>query len=298
MHCAEVGERLPELLNGSLAGEERSQLEAHLRGCEACRLELEDTKLAAGVFAAHLPSAAIVALAWDHPPGVDPELARQHLELCPECAEELAQVRASRVLETQTASVVPLRRPATLQPWFGAAAAGVVAAFVGGLWWGDARQGQRLNEALARQRETEQRLSAAEGEAQRLRQAESELRARTERLAAPQVNVPILELLPGPAQARQVGGGTAELVVPPGAELAVLMLSVPDAGARNVAAEVRDGKGALLWKGEGLKPNPLGGYTLGIPVALLPDGPVHIVLSAPGTPALKQSFEFRVRRAP
>jgi hypothetical protein len=298
MHCAEVGERLPELLNGSLAGEERSQLEVHLRGCEACRLELEDTRLAAGVFAAHLPSAALVALAWDRPPGVDPELARQHLELCPECAFELAQVRESRALETQTATVVPLRRPAPLRPWLGAAAAGIVAAFVGGLWWGDARQGQRLSEAVARQRETDQRLSAAEAEALRLRQAEAELRARAEHVGGPQVNVPILELLPGPAQARQIGGGTAELLIPPGAELAVLMLSVPDAGARPVAVEVRDAKGALLWKGEGLKPNPLGGYALGIPVALLPEGPVHIVLSAPGTQSFKQSFVFRVRRTP
>src|SRR5262245_31021539 len=95
MQCAEASERLPELLNGSLAGEERAQLESHLRGCAGCQQELTETRLAAGVFAAHLPAAAIIALAWDRPPGLDPELARRHLELCPECAQELAEARES-----------------------------------------------------------------------------------------------------------------------------------------------------------------------------------------------------------
>src|SRR5262249_22643538 len=127
-----------------------------------------------------------------------------------------------------------------------------------------------------------------------LQSSAAELAADRQRLASPQLNVPVLELLPGPSQARQAGGGTAELVLPAGAPYALLMLSLPEAGAQPVAAELRDGKDALLWRGSGLRANSLGAYSLGIPAPLLPDGPLRIVLSAPG--AVRQRFEFRVRR--
>jgi len=297
--CAEIAERLPELLNGSLEAGERARLEAHLQGCAACRQELHEVRLAAAVFAAHLPSDALVALAWDRPPsGLDPELARRHLELCPECAAELQQVLESRALETEVAQVVPLRRPLPPRRWLGhgAVSAALVAAFAGGAWWRGTREERRLAESEVRGAELATRLASAEEKARELQASAAELAADRQRLAAPQLNVPVLELLPGSPQARQAGGGTAELALPASAPYALLMLSLPEAATQPIAAELRDGKDALVWKGSGLRANSLGAYSLGIPAALLPEGPLRIVLSAPG--AARQSFEFRVRRTP
>src|SRR5690242_2639193 len=100
MNCDDAIEFLPWLLNGSLEAGERDEVRRHLATCERCRAALTDTRDAWGIFSQHLPSEALVALAYgETPAGIDPVLAERHLASCPQCAAELELARTSRRLE-------------------------------------------------------------------------------------------------------------------------------------------------------------------------------------------------------
>src|SRR3954453_20110615 len=100
MNCDESIERLPWFLNGTLEGGEHDEVRRHLETCERCRTALNDTREAWAIFGQHLPSEALVALAYGEPPaGIDPDLAERHLASCPQCAAELELARTSRHLE-------------------------------------------------------------------------------------------------------------------------------------------------------------------------------------------------------
>jgi hypothetical protein len=100
MNCDEAIELLPWLLNGALEEGERREVRRHLETCERCRIAWAETREAARIFSQHLPSEALVALAYGEPPaGIDPALAERHLASCPECAAELELARTSRRLE-------------------------------------------------------------------------------------------------------------------------------------------------------------------------------------------------------
>lgn len=89
MNCETAIELLPWYLNGTLDESERREVREHLAGCEACRQALEDTRLAWTIHDQHIPSEALVALAWgESPEGYDPDLLERHLRSCPECAAE------------------------------------------------------------------------------------------------------------------------------------------------------------------------------------------------------------------
>ncbi len=196
MLCPEAVERLPELLNGSLPSEPRAEVEAHLADCAPCREEWEETRQGAAVFSAHLPTDALVALAWDRPlPGLDPDLARRHLDACADCREDLALARESRSRERAEERLAPRRvswaLPASL------AAGLVAAALVAGFALGSRRAQTHLAQADAARRQAVETAARFGAETDHLRQVESELRARLARLAAPRINLPVLELLPG-----------------------------------------------------------------------------------------------------
>ena len=100
MNCDDVSELLPWLLNGSLESGEKDEVRRHLATCERCRAALGETREAWTTFDQHLPSEALVALAWgETPSGVDAAVAARHLESCPQCAAELELARMSRQLE-------------------------------------------------------------------------------------------------------------------------------------------------------------------------------------------------------
>jgi hypothetical protein len=144
--CQEAAERLPWLLNGTLGDEESRSVREHVRGCAACRRELEEVRQAARVFGAHLPAQTLVDLAWDRAIApADADLARRHLESCAACADELALVRASRQAEAESAAAAPMehtvvpfpiraaRRPA-LARYAGLAASVLIALLAGVMW--------------------------------------------------------------------------------------------------------------------------------------------------------------------
>jgi anti-sigma factor RsiW len=100
LNCDQVAELLPWYLNGTLDEEEQGEVRVHLEGCTKCRQALDETRLAWRIYDQHLPSEALVALAWgETPEGLDPDVLERHLETCAECAAELEMVRTSRKLE-------------------------------------------------------------------------------------------------------------------------------------------------------------------------------------------------------
>jgi hypothetical protein len=263
-------EGLPELFNGTLEPERKAQLHAHLAACGACRAEWEETRLGAAVFDTHLPADAIVAMAWDRAPtSVESSLAQQHVESCSECADDLAAARESRARETEFGLPPAPRKafgvlPATL------AAALAVVAFGAGVYWGEAR--------------ARPQVVATDS-------------TRAPEALSPQLNLPVLELLPGSSQSRQAAPSEPELVIGAGDSFAALLLSV-QTQPRPVTIELRNEKGIVLWKGAGLRPSALGGYSVGLPAELLEDGAYSIVLSLDGRPRPAETFSFRVRRRP
>ena len=113
MNCDQAIEFLPWLLNGTLEAGERDEVRRHLATCESCRAALNDTQEAWTIFGQHLPSDALVALAYgETPTGVDPAVTERHLASCPECAAELELARTSRHLEEDDkVAVFPGTRP-------------------------------------------------------------------------------------------------------------------------------------------------------------------------------------------
>lgn len=82
-------ELLPWLLNGTLEPQEREDLRTHLKDCEDCRRELEETRQAMDVFQQHVPAGDLIAHAEGREAELPQSVVDAHLESCPECAEEL-----------------------------------------------------------------------------------------------------------------------------------------------------------------------------------------------------------------
>jgi hypothetical protein len=286
--CQEAIELLPWLLNGTLEAEEAQRVRAHLEGCRSCRNELGETRWAAAVFGTHVSSEALVALAWDRPAeGVDLDLGRRHVKSCAACAEELALVRESRRLES-VAEMRPVARPVPFALRYGSLAAALLVGFGAGA----------LSLRLMADRSAEERaqrltgrIGELEGEVQRLRDSESGLQGEVRRLESPEPNLPIVEVLPDSAIARSARTPETRVVVPKGTRLVALVL-----GSERVSsparAELRNAAGEVVWTGNDLRPSRLGGYTLGLPVTLLPDGQYTLVLRpARGAP---ETYSIRV----
>ena len=144
MTCEHAVEQLPWLLNGSLEAGERDEVWHHLETCESCRRALEETREAWSVFAQHLPSQNLVALAWGEPPS---DAVQEHLASCPQCAAELELARMSRRLEEEdNVALFPAARPQreagrAYRGWRAAAiAASLAGVIAAGGWFQERRQ--------------------------------------------------------------------------------------------------------------------------------------------------------------
>jgi hypothetical protein len=152
MTCDHAIERLPWLLNGTLEAAERDEVRHHLETCESCPRALSETREAWSVFAQHLPSQNLVALAWGETPS---EVVEEHLASCARCAAELELVRMSRRLEEEdNIALFPAAKPrpaAVPRRWQAAAIAAGLAAVVSAFGWIQAdRQADELSTRLAR----------------------------------------------------------------------------------------------------------------------------------------------------
>jgi len=159
-----VIEKLPWLVNGTLAEGERSEVEEHLAGCPDCRAELALTRDAFLVYSTHLPPAVLVVYA-ETPPGdrltidgetVDRRSVDAHLAHCDDCREELEMVRESRaflgaeeVAPAEDEAVLPFVRPpaetagAPGRGWMPVALAAslLLAMVLAGGWWFESQDG-------------------------------------------------------------------------------------------------------------------------------------------------------------
>ncbi len=294
--CPFVSERLPWLLTGALDPEEARQLRAHLASCPTCRRDLHSARLAGEVFEAHLPAAVLVDLAWNRPPGgIEPELARRHLERCPTCAEQLALARESRRLESEAEA--PSRVPSFASaPWrWGALAAVLPLAFVGGAVWRASRDSAHLASLQVQKRNLEARVGDLQGELERGQVKGRVLEHQVERLAEPQPNVAVIEVFPNSSAMRSVrSAGESQVTMPADAAWVVLLLNLERTPTAPATVEVRDSARAVIWQGAGLRPNQLGGYTLAIPSRLLPQARYEVTLFTPArTPLAVYSLRLR-----
>lgn len=295
MDCQQVTDGLPRLLSGALPAEEDRQARGHLASCASCAREFEEVRLISQVVAAHLPAGTLVDLAWDRPPtGIDAGLARRHLEGCAACAEELALTRESRGLEAQAQ-----RRSSTSVPlvWrWGALAAGLPLAFVGGLLWRTARDSADLAARESEKQALETRISELRTEVRREQEDGQALKQQIDRLAGPQPNVPVVEIFPDSLALRSAQASPNQVVVAADAAWVVLLLGSQKAPSGPAVVEARDQAGKVVWRGSGLRPSPLGGYTLAIPSSLLPGGRYVIVVSTQEGQTLDR-HTLEVRRA-
>ena len=289
MDCEAASERLPWLLAGSLDPAEAEEVRRHLAGCTRCQAELEETRRAAAVFEAHLPSPILVDLAWERPVTALPdELVQAHLAGCADCRDELGLLRESRRLEplVDAPTVVRPARwhrialPATL-------AAGLAA----GALWGRAtvpRPPTGGNDGG--------RVGALEAEVARLRATATDLEARVRAAASPRLNLPIFELLPGTLIERGGAGGGNPVALPKDAPEIALLLAADGPAGDPVGLVLADASGREVWRGEGLRHGPPGGYVVTVPSSLLPDGAYVVTLRPAHGP--EATYRLRVRRAP
>jgi hypothetical protein len=290
MDCEGASERLPWLYAGSLDPGEAAEVRRHLEGCARCRAELQETRQAAAVFDAHLPTAVLVDLAWERPvTAIAAELVQAHLAACAECREELELVRESRRLEA--AAPAEVVRPVRWSWRTAALPATLAAGLAAGALWG---------RGTAPQPEPPvgdgPRVSALEGEVARLRAITTDLEARVRAAASPRLNLPIFEILPGSLVERGAGGGGNPVAIPRGADEIALLLSADAAAVDPVGLVLADAAGRELWRGEGLRHGPPGGYVVTVPSSLLPDGAYVVTLRPQHGPEV--TYRIRVRRAP
>src|SRR5687767_12807907 len=223
MDCDTAGGLMPWLLNRTLAPAEADAVRAHLDGCARCRAEIDETRQAAAVFGAHPPATDILDLAWERPLA-DAGLVRRHVAECAECAEELALAQESRRASAPAADatrVTPF--PSRPLRWL-ALPATLAAGLVLGLLW-------PRPQAPSSEPRDDGRVAVLEAELRRLKSSVADLQSRAAALAAPEVNLPVFELVAA-ALTRGAGGAANEIVVPRDArQIALLLVAEGDGDA-------------------------------------------------------------------
>jgi len=334
MNCDLAMEFLPWLLNGTLEAGERDEVRRHLATCESCRAALNDTREAWTIFGQHLPSDALVALAYgEAPAGVDSAIAERHLAACPECAAELELARTSRRLEEDDRiAVFPGKSPRVGVPqekrtdsaWSrrAAMAAGIAALVAFGGWFHEFRTTDQLTERLAQASRSEAvrpapaaagvpNVSPGEEQLRNQLQASKErqdelaksLEAANGKLASIEQKADTLlkpqvnpwsDAVTGSSDVVRGAGKSDEQVLPG------LRLTVPILGAESTNAvrdvEILDGRGSVLWSGSGLRSTDGQEYKLAIPPGFLKAGhyTIQLYASENGKRVQRESYRIRV----
>ncbi|MGE0128717.1 MAG: zf-HC2 domain-containing protein [Blastocatellales bacterium] len=331
MNCQHVTEILPWLLNGSLEAAEREAARAHLAQCGQCRQELQETAFAFAAHQQHAPEEALVDYAFNRPsPDFDRDLIERHLAECEQCAAELEMLEESHRLmneegkaEDNVVAFKPRPRPtdgaaeATPAPtparfWaYGAIAASVigVVSLIG--WWWNWRQAGNLNE---QQVAMNRRLAGLEAENQQLRQTGPQaanqleqanreianLKTQVEELSAPQINIPVLEVLPQELTERGDGARVNQLQIPRGARTITLILnSQSGSESKSYSLEILDARRNVVWRQQGqqnLTRHSTGDYTINISTELLPPGnyTFNVYGQADGKRVKIESYRIRI----
>lgn len=309
MKCNAAIALLPWFLNDTLADDEKAAVRGHLEACAACRQELEDTREAWRIFGAHPRPEDLTALALARAgiadalePGRRPLLER-HLEQCAPCREETqlvweshqhflgnegAALSTAPVVGAIDASPVPANDNRPGPAWRLAAAAAMVLTLVTATGWWVSHQQQRslhgemaaletavrdaesgrLAEAAARQRLEAEHRAVAE----RARELESQLANHSQPLTEPQLNLPVVDIYPEDMVLRGGSGPPEETIQRATVgEGIVFILGSQSAAVGPFALEVLEGN-RVVWRGEGLRRQERGEFTVTLPAAILPQG--------------------------
>jgi hypothetical protein len=184
MDCGRVAELLPWLKNGSLAGPEQELMRHHLAQCRECQRELAETSVAWEVYEQHVPTEALINLAYDRPiVATQRTLFDHHLSVCVDCADQLELVRESRRLEAreEPGVVIPIASGRELwwqrtSVWRYGAIAATLLFFIAAAGW--LRSWQQIRnpqtDQSAQENPLRERLSSLEAENERLRQLETQ----------------------------------------------------------------------------------------------------------------------------
>ncbi len=265
MDCREIAERLPWFVNGALPPSERSAVESHLAGCAVCRAALAATREAGALYAAHLPTEAIVDYALGFPvEGIARSVLELHLAHCAACREEQRLVEAGR--ESSAPALTgqsPVPGPTTTA--------------IGST----ARRSRTL--ALA--------ASLAAVSALSVWFAMRDLRP------VPEGRVAFVELLPESSRTR---GAEGERTAIDRGRTTTLLL-VTDRGERFDDVRVKivsPPGGALLWQESGLTPAAAGAFVLLLPAGALPAGEAEIVLEGRRATEWSEMGRYRVTLEP
>jgi len=317
--CDQVAELLPWYLNGTLDKGVQEEVRVHLEGCTECRRALEETCLAWRIFDQHIPSEALVALAWgETPEGLDRDILDRHLETCPECAAELELVRTGRRLEEDDRIALfptSARREKAARPapaWrtaaMAAGLAGIVAAS-GWLWTAG-----RANDLEARLAEASRPVETApmaemSAEVERLKQYQADLLRKQQEMqqqlaqiagarpaAAPQINAWIGGLQPAQEVVRGGAGAAEEL--PAGRPLSLALGSKHKETHRGHRIEIVDSAGEVVWSADGLVPDAgMKAFGITLPAGALKPGEYTIRLSAQeeGRKVNLESYAIKVK---
>ncbi len=329
LNCDHVAELLPWYLNGTLDEGEQGEVRVHLEGCTKCRQALDETRLAWRIYDQHIPSEALVALAWgETPEGLDPDVLERHLETCPQCAAELEMVRTSRKLEEDDrialfpTSARPARTERSAPGWRTAAmAAGLAGIVAASGWVWTAGRANDLEERLAlagRPPVTApapdpgrlSELSEMTAEVERLQRSEAELRRQQEEMQeqlariaearpaapSPQINAWIGDLRPTQDVVR--GGSATAEELPAGRTASLILGTSHKETHRGHRVEIVDSAGKVVWSADGLVPDgETNDYGLTLPAGTLKPGAYTIRISAQedGKRVELESYSVRVR---
>ncbi len=275
MDCQESRALLPWLVNETLDASQERRVAAHLESCDACRAELEETRVMLAVAAQHLPIEALVARAAGRDPGVDPELLETHLASCRDCAGELALLVESR---EALADAIPAPAGGLLA-WRPPAAAPSSAA-----WW----RGVALAASLA--------TLVAGVAAVRSVVQNARLGARLARLEMPVPNVAVVDLLPVDLNLRGEDGEPPAKVPAASAPATLILNSGLPASSGPFRLEIRDDGGRMISEVEDLMTDRDGLLTLSLVTEGLPSGKLVVQLLRPGPPREPlESYLFQVR---
>ena len=236
----------------------------------------------------------VLDLAWDRPvTALADELVQAHLASCTDCREELALARESRRLE----SIAEATPGAVLRPgrwtWRAAALPATLAAgLAAGALWG---RGIAPRPPVGGGGDGG-RAASLEIEVARLRGTVTDLEARVRAAASPRLNLPIFELLPGTLVERGGSGGGNPVAIPKDAPEIAWLLAADGPAGDPVGLVLADASGREIWRGEGLRHAPPGGYVVTLPSSLLPDGAYVVTLRPAHGP--EATYRVRVRRTP
>jgi hypothetical protein len=247
-------------------------------------------------------------------PSTERDAIERHLSECHPCAETLSDVRdfvdapregeldvseierarawrsLARRLPSDRAKATSAVPRSTL-----ALAASVVLAVGLGIATVQFQRENRDLQSLLKTRET--RLEELETANRRLQESGSRLESELSELRRPQPNALLVDLFSREwVQRSGVDSGVAEITLPPGTRNYVLILSGEGRSrAGEHVLEILDAEGTIVWRGEGLLPDPQGNFVVTLEGSFLGENEYRFVLYRKRGEDLTRVAEYAVR---